>query len=355
MKDDCIKEKNDRIQVLNNQVQNIEAQVTILQYIYSSDEAHGAEKNKKKSDKQEDNLTLYKRLYNYVAGRGRWKCIAWEIFSLSVIRNHLIDETVTRIIVTHICNNACTSAALAYVKDMHHRLNLTGIDNMRKIEHDTKHMSKLVWSSSQAKRVQRQAEIDMQEVISFSLIKETHQKTMVDGVRFDMRALFECLITSCGLSEEACHRNVEIYVAFGGAKLDDNSGHVTAGFKICDKSAKYHVTGKNIYTNVEGLKDDDHLDNLQSGAWCFPSVSILAKDNKGMYEKYLRPIFGYCEELRAAGVPKHGWKPCIISEPQDMKSMCATVLEVLIFPFRTKYHVQHVTTNSARITASAIL
>jgi hypothetical protein len=82
-----------------------------------------------------------------------------------------------------------------------------------------------------------------------------------------MQALFEYLLPSFGLSEEACHRNVNIYVTVDGEKLDANSGHVTIGFKIYDKNAKDPVTGKYICTNLEGLKDDDHLDNLQSGAW----------------------------------------------------------------------------------------
>jgi hypothetical protein len=107
----------------------------------------------------------------------------------------------------------------------------------------------------------------MQEVISFTVIKETHQEMNVDGVRFDMGALFEYLITSFGLSEEACHGNVEISVTVDGAKVDANSGHVTIGSNICDKNANDPVTGKYICTNSEGFTDDDHLDNLQSGAW----------------------------------------------------------------------------------------
>jgi hypothetical protein len=104
-----------------------------------------------------------------------------------------------------------------------------------------------------------------------------------------------------------------------GAKLD-NSGQVTIGFKICDKIAKYPVTGKYIYTNAKGEKDDEHIDNLQSGAWCFPIISIIVKDNKETYDKYLHPIFAYCEELHAFGVPNKGWKLCLVSEPQDMTS-----------------------------------
>jgi hypothetical protein len=104
--------------------------------------------NKKKSDKQQENSSLYKRLDNYIGGRGKWKRIVWELFSLSCIRNHIIDETVT-----HIRVNVYTPTSLAYVTDMHHGLNLTGIDNMRKIEYAKKHVSKLLWSSSWVKRV----------------------------------------------------------------------------------------------------------------------------------------------------------------------------------------------------------
>jgi hypothetical protein len=310
---DCIKGKDEHIQVLDNQVRAIEAQVTLLQLrnVFLSEEAE----NKKKSDKQQDFFSLYKRLDNYVGVRGNWKRIAWELFSLSYICNHLIDETIT-----HIRDNVYTPTSLAYITDMHHGLNLTGIYNMREIEYANKHAIKLLWSSSQVKRVQRQAEIHMQEVIYFTVIKETHQETNVDGVRFDTWALFEYLITSFGLSEDACNRNVEISITVDGAKIDANSGHVTIVFKICDKNAKYHVTVKYIYTHLDGFKDDDHLDNLQSGAWCFPILSILEKDNKGMYKKYLRPIIEYCEELITVGVPALGWKPFLVSEPQDMKS-----------------------------------
>jgi hypothetical protein len=234
---DCIKGKDDHIQVLNNQVRAIEAQVTLLQLrnIFLYEEAG----NKKKSDKQQENSSLYKRLDNYVGGRGKWKRIAWELFSLSCICNHLIDETAT-----HIYDNVYTPTSLACITDMHRGLNLTGIDNMCNIEYAKKHASKILWSSSHVKRVQRQAEIDMQEVISFTVIKETRQETNVDGVRFDMQALFDYLITSFGLSEDACHRNVEISVTVDDAKLDANSGHVTIGFKIYNKNAKDPVTGQ---------------------------------------------------------------------------------------------------------------
>jgi hypothetical protein len=114
-----------------------------------------------------------------------------------------------------------------YVADMHHGLNLTGIDNIPMIQYGKKHTKKRFWSSAEVKRVQRKAERDMQDVVSFAVIKERHQYALVDGVRFNTRACFEYLIESFGLSEDAKHRNVEIAGTVDGARLDDNCQHVT--------------------------------------------------------------------------------------------------------------------------------
>jgi hypothetical protein len=84
---------------------------------------------------------------------------------------------------------------------------------------------------------------------------------------------------------------------------------------------KIQSQGNAFFSNEDGDKDcDEHLDNLQSGAWCFSDLSLLAKDNKDTYEKYLRPIYEYCDELLTVGVPKKRWKPFLVSEPQDIKS-----------------------------------
>jgi hypothetical protein len=84
--------------------------------------------------------------------------------------------------------------------------------------------------------------------------------------------------------------------------------HVTIGFKICDKRARDPVSGKLIFdeTTEKG--------NLQSAVWCFLCMIIIAKDNKGTYDKY----FDFCSKVQKEGI--NGWKPFRISEPQDMKS-----------------------------------
>jgi hypothetical protein len=45
---------------------------------------------------------------------------------------------------------------------------------------------------------------------------------------------------------------------------------------------------------------------------------IIAKYNKGTYDKYVHDIFAFCDKLRTTSI--NGWKPFRISEPQDMKS-----------------------------------
>jgi hypothetical protein len=106
----------------------------------------------------------------------------------------------------------------------------------------------------------------MSQEIRFSVINEMYQDLMVDGVSFDMRALFAYLITSFGLEESAKEGTVGISVTVDGTKLDERTQHVTIGFKICDKRAKDPVTGKFIYCNDDGEGDESHLDNLQSGS-----------------------------------------------------------------------------------------
>jgi hypothetical protein len=177
-----------------------------------------------------------------------------------------------------------------------------------------------MWSSGLVKSVHHQIKKDMSQELSFSVIKERHQELMVDGVSFDMRALIAYLITSFGLEKAAKEGTFEIVVTVDGAKLDERTQHLTIDFKIYDKHTKDPVTVKCIYCNDDGEGEESHLDNLLSGSWCFPIISIIAKDNKETYEHYLRPIFEYCDDLRTVCVPELGWNHFLMSEPQNNKS-----------------------------------
>jgi hypothetical protein len=105
-------------------------------------------------------------------------------------------------------------------------------------------------------------------------------------------------------------RSVEICLTIDGAPLDGHTGRVTIGFKICDKEAKCPISGKYIYSELK---------NMQSSKWAYLITMLLAKDNKGTYERYIRPISEFTEKMRTEGLGE--WLPCSIAEPQDMKSL----------------------------------
>jgi hypothetical protein len=75
------------------------------------------------------------------------------------------------------------------------------------------------------------------------------------------------------------------------------------------------MTGEIIFD--KNLPDGEE-GNMQSAEWCFPVMVILAKYNKGTYDKYFRDIFAFCDKVRTTSI--NGWKPFRISEQQDMKS-----------------------------------
>jgi hypothetical protein len=100
----------------------------------------------------------------------------------------------------------------------------------------------------------------------------------------------------------------EIAITVDGAKLDDYCIHVTCGFKMTDKYARDPLTGKLL------------LHTIQSRNNAFPITSIIAKDNKPSYNKFLRHIFEFGQELHDDGILELGCKPFRVSEPQDMKS-----------------------------------
>jgi hypothetical protein len=259
---------------------------------------------------------LQSRFDGYAPGRGKWKKIGLELFNMKVLKYHLIDASCT-----HIKENVYTKTSWTYNVDMFHGLNLSGIDNARNIEL-SRNGRRLIGGSGSVKGIHRQIEKNMHEEIHFEVIKNQDGESVIYSIKFDMRAFFAYLVKAFGLEKEAKIRNVEISITVDGAKLDPNTNHVTIGFKICDKMARDPVSGKFLFLNDEGVSDSHHLDNMQSGAWCFPILAVVAKDNTQTYDKYLRQIFEFGKELRHHGFDDNseGWLPFNVSEPQDMKS-----------------------------------
>jgi hypothetical protein len=126
----------------------------------------------------------------------------------------------------------------------------------------------------------------MQHKIQFTVIRDHNAKGQIaDGARFSTRQLFIYLIRHFGLSEEAKKSNVEIALDVDVAPLDDKTGHVTIGFKICGKMIIDPITGLKIFNQ------DKDGPNMKSVKICFACGLFLTKEEKITYHKYLRNIF----------------------------------------------------------------
>jgi hypothetical protein len=232
------------------------------------------------------------------------------LFRIQVLRPNIIEHSVT-----HIRDNTYTAKSVAKVMDFHHGFNLSGLDAFRLVEPNYMGEKRLIWSSSSVKCVLRKIEMEMKDEISFKVIRDRNVKgQIVDGIRFDTKQLFTYLVHHFGLSEDAKVHQVEIALTVDGAPLEDKTGHVTSGFKICDNAARCPIMKLLIFN------EEKEGPNIQSGNFCFPVAMLLAKDNKETYYKYLRDIFNYVQVLRSEGIPELGWLPFDIREPQDMKS-----------------------------------
>jgi hypothetical protein len=154
----------------------------------------------------------------------------------------------------------------------------------------------------------------MKTHVSFKVIVDD---TWIDGVELNITELFIYLIKHYGLEEKARTNGCEISITVDGAKLDDYCIHITCGFKMTDTDAR----------NPLVMDDNDPLKRgkllfvmIQSERNSFPINSLIAKYNKATYNKFLRHIFDFGQELRDVGIPELGWKPFLVAEPHDMKS-----------------------------------
>jgi DNA-directed RNA polymerase subunit RPC12/RpoP len=176
----------------------------------------------------------------------------------------------------------------------------------------------MVWSSDTIKHVHRAVERDMQTKMLFKLSGERHEDMWIDGVQLNVKELLIYLIKHFGLEEKAWASGCDIAITVNGAKLNDYCTNVTCGFKMTDKEARDPLDidedeplkrGKLLLSTIQSIKND------------FPITSLIAKDNKSTYNKFLRHIFEFGQELRDVRIPDLGWKPFRVSEPQDMKSI----------------------------------
>jgi hypothetical protein len=168
----------------------------------------------------------------------------------------------------------------------------------------------------------REVEKEMKETVGWKKISERQEDNIIYGIQYDTYKLMTYLVNAFHLGELAKNENFAFAIAItvDGEKLDDKVHHVTIGFKICDMRACDPITGQLVFD--ENLTDGEE-GHMQSAEWCFTVMVILAKDNKGTYNKYFHDIFAFCDKMHTTSI--NGWKPFCISEPQDTKSILIVV------------------------------
>jgi hypothetical protein len=141
---------------------------------------------------------------------------------------------------SYVRNKLYNANAIARVMDLNHRLNLTGLEAFHKIDNLPKWARGFIMSSSAVKTVFRKVERVMQSEITMKqtqvTVDEDGDAQIIDGVELDIEALFVYLIKRWDLGEIVNKRNVEIDITIDAAELDDETNHITVGFKFCDKA-----------------------------------------------------------------------------------------------------------------------
>jgi hypothetical protein len=132
---------------------------------------------------------VFQSLKGYATGPGKWKRIAFELFTLKWITPYLIRHTVD-----DIRENVYTCDALAEATNRVPGFSLCYVEGFRGIQNVKKNTMKMVWSSGTIKNVHLQVEADMQKTIPMTLIDEIHDGEHVDGVKIDVAAIFDYIL-----------------------------------------------------------------------------------------------------------------------------------------------------------------
>jgi hypothetical protein len=260
-------------------------------------------------------LTLHHHVSYWLPGCGKWKEIAKVIWRLTHLKKNLI-----RLSMIYVRNKLYNAKAIARVMDLNHGLNLTGLEAFHKIDNLPKWAHGFIMSSSAVKTVFRKVKRVMTSEITTKqtqvTIDEDGDAHIINGVELNIEALFVYLIKHWDLGEIAKKRNVEIAITIDAAEIDNETNHITVGFKLCDKATRCPVTKMLIFSD---------LCNLQSDKWCFPIKMLLAKDNNETCIRHFKDVFDFCQRLRTVALPERGWLPFLVAEPQDMKPIQLSV------------------------------
>ena len=120
------------------------------------------------------------------------------------------------------------------------------------------------------------------------------------------------------LDEVVKKESIKIVVTVDGANLTNHMSHATAGVKIMSK--------KEIMST-----------GYQSCNQCFPFMSILFRDSKQVYEKYVDEFFSWFNTVVVGPIGINGWMPLIVSSCQDMSSHWKYLKKGGVCRTRSKY------------------
>jgi hypothetical protein len=232
-------------------------------------------------NEQNDTPNLVIHLNKIRKGRGKWGTMALELSNVKHLKGYFLKKSAL-----YIRDNIYTARMIGRIIDLNHGINLSGTDALRTAEAGRSTHQKILWSSGTINACYRDIERAMSSEIPITEVKEMREGKLVEGVKFDTKKLFAYLVRYFGLDEYAKNGSVEMDITVDAAQLDDNSTHVTIGFKIVDKRERDLIKKILIYSELQ---------NMQSGQWCFPIMTFLAKDSKNTYNHFLKPIFDECE------------------------------------------------------------
>jgi hypothetical protein len=185
------------------------------------------------AEQTEGSQSLFQKLNGWAIEQGERKRMARQLFQIEILRPHFIKMSFN-----NIRQNTYTPKSIARVMDLHQGFNLCGLDAFRFVEPAYVGPERLLWSLSSVKKVYGEIEKDMKQEIFFTLIRARNEKgQIVDGIKVNTKDLFVYLVNHFGLSEKAKTGNIEIAITADGAPLDDKTGRIAIGLKICDKDA----------------------------------------------------------------------------------------------------------------------
>jgi hypothetical protein len=114
-----VQHRNREIELLNDRVKTLEAQMCIKDKLLTDIKQQYNEKIKTMQCQLDRERPLQSWFDGYAPGRGKWKKIGLELFNMKVSKYHLIDAACT-----HIKDNVYTKTSREYTVYMFHGLNL---------------------------------------------------------------------------------------------------------------------------------------------------------------------------------------------------------------------------------------